>query len=304
MGTALVLGSGGITGIAWTLGVLSTWPHSACDLVVGTSAGAFAGALDGNPAAFAHACDAMLGADHGSAKRDLARGLGNRLPHLLAVPGRRGDALVRAWMVGAVARRFAASAGSGRAALGAAAAALRRQLAALPLDDAGVRAIALLAVGRRTAAGPAWVQYWHDQLAGATWPAALRIVAIDGRTGMRHVFDRDSGVPLARAVAASTAIPALVGAVPIGDSAYFDAGVADTTSADLAAGHERVVVLVPNPRPPLEDHLRMLRATGAEVVTVLPGDLGVLGAGQRRLDAAGQPASFELGRQDGRAIPA
>ena len=111
-------------------------------------------------------------------------------------------------------------------------------------------------------------------------------------------------MPLARAVAASTAIPALVGAVPIGDSAYFDAGVADTTSADLAAGHERVVVLAPNPRPPFEDRVRMLRASGAEVVTVLPGDLGVLGAGQRRLDAAGQPASFELGRQDGRAIPA
>ncbi|HKT55323.1 MAG TPA: patatin-like phospholipase family protein, partial [Microbacterium sp.] len=143
-----------------------------------------------------------------------------------------------------------------------------------------------------------------DQLGRATWPSPLRIVAIDGRTGIRHVFDRDAGVPLARAVAASTAIPALVGAVPIGGSAYFDAGVADTTSADLAAGYDRVTIIVPNPRPPLEDHVRMLRAGGAEVVTVLPSDLRVLGAGQRRLDAAGQPESFALGERDGRSIPA
>ncbi|HKT57508.1 MAG TPA: patatin-like phospholipase family protein, partial [Microbacterium sp.] len=111
MGTALVLGSGGITGIAWTLGVLSTWPHGPFDLVVGSSAGAFAGALDANPPAFAHACDAVRRTDPTSARRDLALALGNSLPHLLAVPGRRGEALVRMWMIGAVARRFAASAG-------------------------------------------------------------------------------------------------------------------------------------------------------------------------------------------------
>ncbi|KHK99151.1 hypothetical protein LK09_03840 [Microbacterium mangrovi] len=304
MENALVLGSGGITGIAWTLGVLSTWARGPFDVVLGSSAGAFAGALLEAPEAFAQACERVSHPDSSSARRDLALALGGAAPRLLSAPGPLGDPLARAWIVGTVTRRFAASAGSGPRALGAGARAIRKQLAIRPLDDVDVRALAMLAAGRRRAAGPGWVAYWQAQLGDAEWPGELQIVAIDSRTGARHVFDRDAGVPLARAVAASTAIPALVGAMPIGDSAYFDAGILDTTSADLVAGADAVTVIAPYPRPPIDTRVAELRAGGTEVTLLTPSDLAVLGLGQQRLDAAGQRASFELGLRDGRMLPA
>lgn len=302
MGNALVLGSGGITGIAWTLGVLSAWPRGPFDVVLGSSAGAYAGALLASPAAFDRACERVSRQDAGTARTDLASALGGAAPRLLAARGRSGDTLARVWIVGTAARRFGASARSGPAALGAAARALRKQLAIRPLDDADVRALTLLAVGHGRTAGPGWIEYWRDQLAGAPWPEELRIVAIDARTGERRVFDRDAGIPLARAVAASTAIPALVGAVSIAGTACFDAGIRDTTSADLVSGFDAVTILAPYPRPPIDERVAFLRAGGSDVTVLTPSDLGVLGTGQRRLDAAGQRASFALGRRDGRTL--
>src|SRR5438045_9771226 len=67
-GTALVLGAGGITGVAWQLGVIIGRRKrgddlTTADLVVGTSAGAVTGALvaAGLDPAMAAALDAPLG---------------------------------------------------------------------------------------------------------------------------------------------------------------------------------------------------------------------------------------------------
>src|SRR6516162_7099911 len=58
-------------------------------------------------------------------------------------------------------------------------------------------------------------------------------------------FDRDSGVDLADAVTASTALPGLVPTVSIDGTHYIDGGVRSTENADLAAGYVNVVVLSP-----------------------------------------------------------
>ncbi len=78
-------------------------------------------------------------------------------------------------------------------------------------------------------------------LAGADWSPALRIVAVDADFGERVVFDAGSGVPLARAVAASRAVPTLRPPVQIGDRRFIDGALGSATNADLLVGAAIVV---------------------------------------------------------------
>ena len=94
------------------------------------------------------------------------------------------------------------------------------------------------------------------------------------------MFDRDSGVDLADAVAASTSGPGAPAHL-IGDRHYLDGGYRRNENADLAAGYRRVLVLSPfsgRTRVPLEwgSHLAAqvdeLRAGGSKVETVFPDE--------------------------------
>ena len=59
------------------------------------------------------------------------------------------------------------------------------------------------------------------------WPdRRLEVTAVDIQSGERVVFDRDSGVPLVDAVAASCAVPLVWPPVTIGDRRFIDGGVA------------------------------------------------------------------------------
>ena len=81
------------------------------------------------------------------------------------------------------------------------------------------------------------------------WPdRTLRVTAVDVATGEFRTFDRDAGVPLVRAVAASCAVPGVWPPVTIDGRRYMDGGIRSGANADLAAGYDRVVVLAPLPR--------------------------------------------------------
>ena len=73
----------------------------------------------------------------------------------------------------------------------------------------------------------------------------LIITAVDAETGEAQNFDRDSGVSLAEAVAASCAVPLVWPPITINGRRYIDGGVRSSANADLAKGCERVVVLAP-----------------------------------------------------------
>ncbi|SRR5580765_35397 len=209
---ALVLGGGGATGIAWLGGLLMGLRDLGLDLtdadtMVGTSAGSVV------------AANARSGDDLESA---FASFLGGQVP-VPPASFRTRDAA-----------RFMASQGfpghprRGRALLG----------------RAGVRA------ARRptSATEEAWVAAIGHDLAGKPWPEGrLLITAVDARTGQAVVFDNDSGVPLELAMAASCAVPGIYPPVHINGRAFVDGGVRTVTNADLAGGHERVVVLAPIP---------------------------------------------------------
>ncbi|WP_433801332.1 patatin-like phospholipase family protein [Actinomycetospora sp. CA-084318] len=276
--TALVLGGGGVTGIAWEIGVLAGLRAAggplaasldAPALVVGTSAGSVVGTL------VAAAADA--GPDW-----DLADALAaQHAPSTTELP--------RDVDLDALFERMTATTGTdpveARRAVGELALGVDRSVS----DERRAAVAARLPV--------------HD------WPTTpLRVTAVDAESGELVVFDAAGGAALDDAVAASCAVPGVWPVVPIGDRLYMDGGMASLCHATLAAGHDRVVVLVPFPAAggagvrALDDELADLRGTGAEIVVVGPDPEYLAGPGRAALDPAGRPAAADLGYRLGRTI--
>ncbi|WP_415856571.1 patatin-like phospholipase family protein [Sinomonas sp. G460-2] len=312
MTRALVLGSGGYTGLAWETGVLSGLAAAgediaSWDLVLGSSAGAYVGArlLAGR---IEDTYRELAALDVPTERAAVSAGFQNSLAALLAIPGPGGRVAATIWTLGAAARRLAVAARrGGLPSLETAAAALYRFVHGESLSSAELRQLAAAVVGQRAEAVPHFEAYWAGRLApDDEWPAGhLRIVAIDGLTGMRHVFESANGAPLSRAVAASTAIPGIVGAIEIGGREYFDPGTLDTTSADFASGHDEVLIIAPDHRlGELERSAAGLRAGGSRVTVIEPSDRAVFGERIQHLNVGRVPASAQMGRRDGLAAGA
>lgn len=88
----------------------------------------------------------------------------------------------------------------------------------------------------------------------ADLPADLHIIATDLDRGTRVVFNRDNDVPLEKAVAASCAIPLLYRPVRIKGREYVDGGVRGTASIDQALDHGAELIIVVNPLVPFENN--------------------------------------------------
>ncbi|MDA0140902.1 patatin-like phospholipase family protein, partial [Solirubrobacter deserti] len=130
------------------------------------------------------------------------------------------------------------------------------------------------------------------------WPAALRVVAIDADTGERVVFGPDDGVPLARAVAASRAVPGLRPPVTIGGRRFIDGALGSATNADVLDGY--AVVIVPlTSRPETAVEAVWLAALRAEVRDglVIDADAGDVAAmGPDPMSGATAPLAVAAGR--------
>lgn len=208
--TALVLGGGGITGIAWELGILAGLARSGVDLtdaelLVGTSAGSVVGSqlASGLPIEDLYA-EQLTPADAEIGGRMSRLAMLKLLPPY-ALPGSGRDKLRR---VGAVAMKAHAPGSADRVSV------IRSRI---PVNQ---------------------------------WPTDrdLLITAVEAETGRFTVFERGSGVDLVTAVAASCAVPTVWPPVAIGGHHYVDGGMRSAANVDLAAGAERVVVLAPLPR--------------------------------------------------------
>lgn len=139
------------------------------------------------------------------------------------------------------------------------------------------------------------------------WPQrTLRMSAIDTATGELVTLDRNSGVNLVDAVAASCAVPGVWPPVTIGGHRYMDGGVGSTVNLELAADCDVVVALLPQGRTSPSPF-----GTGAvEEVDNFPGsafgmfaDDGSLEAfGPNPLDPACRAPSARAGREQGRRM--
>jgi len=141
------------------------------------------------------------------------------------------------------------------------------------------------------------------------WPRQrLLIAAVDAESGARAAFGADSGASLFDAVAASCALPGLHPLITINGRQYADGGAHSLYSADLAAGHDVVIVFSPIP---LNDYLQAKLDT--ETRALAPATVHVVIADKQSLAAIGPdanssdtvPAALEAGiSQAHREVPA
>jgi NTE family protein len=142
------------------------------------------------------------------------------------------------------------------------------------------------------------------------WPdKPLLITAVDASTGQFVVFDRDSGVEIIDAVAASCAIPGVWTPAVIDGRRYIDGAVRSATNADLARGHGRVVILAPvtlggGPMASTARQAAELRAGGAQVAVVSPDRAARAAIGLNMLDPAHRAAAARAGRAQAEGVAA
>lgn len=149
-----------------------------------------------------------------------------------------------------------------------------------------------------------------SRLASTQWPTRpLHIVAVDTETGVGRRFCADDNVDFVDAIAASCAVPGVWPAVPIGEATYMDGGIRSMTNADMAIGCSKIIVLAPlgyRDGNPVSGHLRgelqALRAAGSRVHAVLPDTLSEHAIGDNVLDPALRAASAEAGFKQAVAI--
>lgn len=148
-----------------------------------------------------------------------------------------------------------------------------------------------------------------QRLPSHEWPdQTLRITAIDTATGELVVFDRDSGVELVDAVAASCAVPGAWPPVTIGDRRYMDGGVGSPVHLALAGDCDVAVVLVPagrdSPSPFGGGAAKEVEGFPGSVFAVFADDPSLAAFGADPLDPACRAPSAQAGREQGRRLAA
>jgi NTE family protein len=254
---ALVLGGGGVTGVAWMWGLLAGLAEAgvdltAADLVVGTSAGSVVGA---QIAAGADVNERYGVQQEGPGGEIAARfGLRQMAQLGLAMASTRDPAGRRA-RIG----RMALAADTG------------------PEEER-----------RRVIESRLPVRDWPER--------ALKITAVDAHTGDFVVLDKDSGVPLVDAICASCAVPGVWPPVTVGDRRLIDGGVRSAANADLAASHDEVVILAPlaGPGTQVAAQVEQLR-THAKVAVLSPDRAARHAIGRNVLDPAARGPAARAG---------
>jgi NTE family protein len=269
--TGLVLGGGGVTGIAWEVGLLTGLRDggadvSGADLVVGTSAGSAVGAV--------LACGEDLEdlyAEQTAPPVDATRAsFGAReavtLLGLLMLPG---SGRTKRRRIGRVARKAHPG----------------------PADEQ----VAVFAERLRLPDGSL-----------PTWPEReLKITAVEAETGSFTVFDRHGEADLVHAIAASCAVPLVWPAVEIGGRHYVDGGMRSPANADLATGCDVVLAVVPLWRSFGRYHSlpEQLRRTGARrTAWIAPDQASLAAIGKNLFDPAMRMGAAKAGRAQGRRL--
>jgi NTE family protein len=268
---ALVLGGGGVAGIAWETGVLAGLADAGvdvldADLIVGTSAGSAVTAQvsSGQPLEdlFRRQVDPALQAKEIPAELDLTAYAAT----LVDIMGGAEDVLE-----------------------------IRRRIGAWALEVPTVPE-----KERREAVA--------SRLPSFAWPdRPIAVVAVVAETGERRIFAPSSGVDLVDAVTASCAVPGIWPPVSIDGRQYVDGGVHSSENTDLAVGYDHVLVLSPTPAdapsPPwggLREEVQELRRRGSTVLVLHPDEASRTAMGPNPLDPSIREATASAGREQGR----
>jgi NTE family protein len=270
---ALVLGGGGVAGIAWTTGLLFGFSEHGVDLrtaelIVGTSAGSAVAAQLSSGLSLKDLFDRQV--EPAQQTRELAPN-----PHLF-------ELFERALLTAINSRdRSQQTRHIGRWAL-----------EAPTVTEAERRAVIA------------------ERLPSHAWPnSMLLIVAVDTETGETKIFDRLSGTSLVDAVSASCAVPGIWPPVTIDGRRYMDGGARSSDNADLALGYARTVIVSPmgTARPEitgdtLEQQIETLKSVGGRTYLVEPDEASKSAIGLNPLAPETRIPAAKAGRSQGHAI--
>jgi NTE family protein len=270
---ALVLGGGGVAGIAWTTGLLFGLSERGIDLrraelVVGTSAGSAVAAQLGSPLSLRDLFDRQV--EPAQQTRELAPD--TKLFELF--------------------ERAVLKANS------------------LPHRADHIRHIGRWALEAPTVTEAERRSVIAERLPSHAWPnSLLLIVAVDTETGETKIFDRLSGTSLVDAVSASCAVPGIWPPVTIDGRRYMDGGARSSDNADLALGYARTVIVSPmgTARPEvtgetLEQQIETLQRVGGQTYLVEPDEPSKNAIGLNPLAPETRIPAAKAGRCQGHAI--
>ena len=272
---ALVLAGGGIAGIAWETGVLrgiaDGSPAAArllldSDVLLGTSAGSAVAAQIGSRTALEELFERQVA--ESSAEIDPGVDVDDIIELFLTALGEPYDATLDK---------------------------TRQQM----------RRIGAVALATETVPEPVRRQVIAQRLPAHDWPdRVLRLTAIDVATGELVVFDRESGVELVDAVAASCAVPGAWPPVTIAGRRYMDGGVGSPVNLPVAGDCDVAVVLVPSgadaPPPFGDGPAAELAAFAGTTFAVFADDDSLAAFGPNPLDPRCRIPAAVAGREQGR----
>lgn len=270
---ALVLGGGGVAGIAWTTGLLFGLSEQSVDLrtaemIVGTSAGSAVAAQLGSGLSLKHLFERQV--EPSQQTREIAPGA-----HLF-------ELFERALLTANNSRDRAEQ--------------IRH------IGRWALKAPTVTETERRTVI--------EQRLPSHAWTnGMLLIVAVDAETGETKIFDRLSGTNLVDAVSASCAVPGIWPPVTINGRRYMDGGARSSDNADLALGYARTVIVSPmgTARPEitgdtLEQQVETLQSAGGKTYVVEPDEASKRAIGLNPLAPETRTPAAKAGRSQGHAI--
>ncbi|MFE3191970.1 patatin-like phospholipase family protein [Nocardia sp. NPDC059240] len=264
---ALVIGGGGVAGIAWATGIVAGLADAGVDLTT---------------------AELLQGTSAGS---NVTAQLGSGLD-IAELVRRQVDPAVQSREIVPSMEKFAGLWET----LGA-------TIEEMPTDSVERRRrIGALALSADSVPEPERRAVIESRLPVHDWPErALRIVAVNAETGELRIFDKDSGVSLVDAVTASSAVPMVWPCATVDGARYTDGGVRTSVNADLATGYPRVLVIAPMQDAELEGQVAGLVAAGARVEVIAPDEAAIAAFGLNPLDSATRVPSLEAGRAQGKA---
>jgi NTE family protein len=258
---AVVLGGGGVTGMAWEIGIITALLQEGIDLadanvIIGTSAGSFVGAALSSGYDMRKLYDFQF------------------VPNTSEVNVSVSPEIMKLWTEAFLCGKD------------------DKNKIGKMFGDIAKKYPSKISKGKRQSVV-------KSRLVTTLWPSKLKVTAIDAETGKLHVFDKDSGTTLINAVNASGAVPGLWPSITFNGRDWIDGGMVSSTNAHLADGYGKVVILSPMPQkygliPSVKEDVAQMQKR-ADISLIVPDSDSILAIGKNPYDPTHAALSAKAG---------